>query len=376
MPKNLNVLALSFLIVSCGGGSENEGVDRDEDVFVQNEETFAQGFKVIDLGTHRELIMMESDQNIEFARYYLLNEGQISPAGVDTNYVIHTPVNSVVCGSTGHASYFSVLGRTDVIKGSVYADRAMDPDVVTAISSGSILDVTGANEIDVEKVIELDPDLVIIYPSMSGVFDEIQQAGIKVMYFAEHSELHPLGRSEWIKVVGNVLNEKENAEIYFDELKNRYGQVKNEAMLSSSMPLVFFGSAWKGVWQAPGGRSASARLLRDAGARYLFEDNESIRGMQVDIEVLLDKGNNADFWGMVLAGDPTEFVNEMERSDPLMMTLNPVKNRHILYCDTEVSDYFGRAMLEPDVLLSDLVHIFHPGYLPEHDLVYFHMIDR
>jgi len=322
------------------------------------------------------LIMMESDQNVEFARYYLIDEGQSAPVGVDTNYVFHTPVNSVVCGSTGHASYFSVLGRTDVIKGSAYADRAMDPDVVTAISSGSILDVTGANEIDVEKVIELDPDLVMIYPSMSGVSDELIQAGIKVMYFAEHSELHPLGRAEWVRVIGAILNDEENSKVYFEELSARYEKIRQEVMLSSTIPLVFFGSAWKGVWQAPGGRSASARLLRDAGARYLFEDNESISGIQVDIEVLLDKGNHADFWGMVLTGDPKEFVNEMEDKDPLMMTLDPVKNRNILYCDTERSDYFGRAMLEPDVLLSDLVHILHPGYLQEHELVYFHMIDE
>ena len=108
----------------------------------------------------------------------------------------------------------------------------------------------------------------------------------------------------------------------------------------------------------------------------MFRNNESVRNMQVDFEVLLDQGMNADFWGMVLAGDPNEFINEMDRNDPRMLMLKPVQERSILYCNTATTDYFGRAMVEPDVMLADLIHLMHPGYLPDHEPVYFQLIDQ
>lgn len=313
--------------------------------------------------------MRNSADGEEYARYQLIPHSVELPDNIEPDQVIRIPVRSIVCASTTHASYFSALGQVEVLSGLAYAENAKDSTVVHAIESGAIKDVTGSNDLDLEQLIALGPDLVILYPSMAGSMDKIREAGIQVLLFAEHTEPHPLGRSEWLKVAGALLNENHAAEEEFLSIEKRYKKAKTLAVTHG--PKVFFGSAWKAVWHAPGGQSVSAQLLKDAGAKYIFADDNGIGNIQMDLEVLLESGEEADWWGMVLAGDPTAFIDDMEHNDPRMMLLKPVKEKQVFYCNSKEADYFGRAVLEPDVQLLDLIHIFAPEKLPEHMPVYF-----
>ena len=41
-------------------------------------------------------------------------------------------------------------------------------------------------------------------------------------------------------------------------------------------------------------------------------------------------------------------------------------------CNATFSDYFGDAVMEPHIILADLISIFHPDYVPNHTPKYFH----
>jgi iron complex transport system substrate-binding protein len=38
------------------------------------------------------------------------------------------------------------------------------------------------------------------------------------------------------------------------------------------------------------------------------------------------------------------------------------------------NDYWESGVIHPHVILKDLIKIFHPGLLPEHDLVYYQLL--
>ena len=52
-----------------------------------------------------------------------------------------------------------------------------------------------------------------------------------------------------------------------------------------------------------------------------------------------------------------------------------LKNDKVLLCNLQQVDYFGDAVLQPHIILSDLIKAFHPGILPEHTPVYFKKLE-
>ena len=50
------------------------------------------------------------------------------------------------------------------------------------------------------------------------------------------------------------------------------------------------------AWYVPGGKSTSARIYADAGANYVFADDEHSGSVPLAFETVFDKGQNADFW--------------------------------------------------------------------------------
>jgi ABC-type Fe3+-hydroxamate transport system substrate-binding protein len=81
------------------------------------------------------------------------------------------------------------------------------------------------------------------------------------------------------------------------------------------------------------------------------------------------------FWGKLTfaAADPTaaNFVSDA----PQLAQLPSFQSKKLFYCNTQATDYFGDAIMEPDVILKDLIEIFHPGTDTLHAPVYFKMVD-
>ena len=75
------------------------------------------------------------------------------------------------------------------------------------INSGAVVELGIDEALNIEKLIEVNPDLVMTY-SLNGDFGQvnlIKEAGIPVIMNAEYLEKHPLGRAEWIKLTGIIF---------------------------------------------------------------------------------------------------------------------------------------------------------------------------
>jgi iron complex transport system substrate-binding protein len=133
------------------------------------------------------------------------------------------------------------------------------------------------------------------------------------------------------------------------------------------------GALYKDVWYAPGGNSWAAQFIRDANGRYLWDDTEATGSLSLSLETVLSKAGEADFWV-----SPSQFTSyeEMEQVNRHYPEFRPFRDRNIYTYALSKGKTGGLIFFEvgpnrPDLILRDLIHIFHPEVLPDHDLYFF-----
>ena len=129
------------------------------------------------------------------------------------------------------------------------------------------------------------------------------------------------------------------------------------------LPTVFSGEMHGGNWYAVGGRSALAQLFRDAGADYVIKDGNT-GGVNIEFEQLYAAAAEADYW-RILNSYPGDFSYEaLEASEPRNKLFRAFRERKVIYCNMKQTPYYELSPMQPDVLLADLIAIFHPALMP------------
>ena len=87
-------------------------------------------------------------------------------------------------------------------------------------------------------------------------------------------ETSALGRAEWMRFYGLLFGEAQKADSLFAEVEKNYNELKALVAPLSSAPSVISELKNGSAWYVPGGKSTSARIYADAGANYVFADDE------------------------------------------------------------------------------------------------------
>jgi len=109
----------------------------------------------------------------------------------------------------------------------------------------------------------------------------------------------------------------------------------------------------------------------DAGANYIFSDSLKTGNIVMPFEAMYERVYNVDYWGKIIFEPGNLTLDKIKRDDAHIAQIKSFKDKNIFYCNAAETDYHGDAVLEPQIILSDLVAIFHPALLPEHKAVYF-----
>lgn len=271
--------------------------------------------------------------------------------------------------STTHVAMFDALGALDDLSGVGYADYIVNADVKQRLKDGRMRAITNADQLNFETVVDINPDVLLVYPYGNENYERYGNAGIDVLPIAEYAESHPLGRTEWIKVFGLLTGNFSSAVKIFNGTAGRYHLWQSRSAEINEKPVVFTGSFFKGRWSAPAGESFIARFIRDAGAEYAFADYPGNHNTELDFEVVLRKMAEADFFGKVIHRESQvtreDFMEDNERFE----LLNSFSDEQLFYCNTATTDYFGQGLLEPDMMLRDLYFIFHSDAASEADSI-------
>ncbi len=280
-------------------------------------------------------------------------------------------LNAVAVGSTTHVPYIGLLGHSRAIKACAHMDQVRDTLFAKRAAGGMVKEIATGDGLDRETLLMLRPQALFVYPFGRAETSSLGELGIPSIEVSEYLEEHPLGRAEWLRFFGVLFGEEHKADSLFAGIRERYETIRADSSLLDP-PTVLFGSVWQGQWWVPPGNSYMARLIEDAGGRYVFADLKGEGNIAIDMETMVSTASNADLWGMIAQLETTPSVNDFTNGDQRLMSFRSVKEQRLFLGNTRVSDLFGQALLEPDIVLADLRNILVPpgcilvpmGWLP------------
>lgn len=282
----------------------------------------------------------------------------------------------LVAMSAVFTGMIEALNRQDQLQAVDEGRFITSPRTVRRIEAGQITSVAVNGKLDNEKLVALKPGIIFTYyvdPGTKASYQRIEQMGIPVLFCQNYLENHPLARAEWIRVFGWLLNNASKAEEMFNEIETHYNDLKSKAETLTPKPMVLINAPFSGVWDAPSGESFMAVLIHDAGANYLWSDIKGIGRKAISVEEAYKKARNADIW---INPGAIETLDELKKADTRFIAIKAVKDHKVYNATRLKNKTFGNAyweygVLRPDIVLKDLVALFHPEYPIEHSIVFF-----
>lgn len=300
------------------------------------------------------------DSTATLANYVLVNRdfSSDSLALLPEGTVVRVPLQSSLVYSGAYGGVIDELGASDAISSVADGQYFNTPELKQRIASGKITDVGSSMSPSVEKIVNLNPEAILTSPYQNSGHGAIETLKIPIIEMADYMECTPLGRAEWIKLIGCLYGEEERADSIFNTVKAKYNELKNLAASSSGKPMVITEQSVNGVWAMPGGRSYMSTMLQDAGALYPWSSDASLGSIELTPAEVLDKADQADFWFIKSYG-PMDLSN-LKANNSVNSKIKAFGNGGVYVCDTSISPLFDEFPFHPELLLSDYITIIHP----------------
>lgn len=311
-------------------------------------------------------------------RYVLLPRGADSgsvPNPESYDALIQVPARQVVLTSTTHIPALEALGEAEKLAGFPGLDYISSPLTRSRIEAGAVAELGANEQLNTEKVLELQPDLVVGFGVSEAPrsYRPLQAAGIPVVFNGDWMEQSPLGKAEWIKFFGLLLGREQEAESLFDEIEASYLRARDLASGTAERPTVLSGALYRDVWYLPAGESWAATFLRDAHATYLWADTPGTGSLSLSLEAVLEQGSEAAFW---LAPSQFTSYDEMRAANAHFEQFRAFRERRVYTYARSTGPgtgllYFELGPARPDWVLQDLIYYLHPGLLEGYEPVFF-----
>lgn len=301
-------------------------------------------------------------------RLLLLPPGAEAPEGYTGDVIDHLPERIVAMSST-NVAMLNAVGALDRLVGVSGIDFISTPD----INRDRVVDVGNQDDPDYEKLLALNPDLVLIYgiDSPSGMEERLAGFKIPSLYIPDYIEQSPLGKAEWTVVMAHLAGRRDMAIEQFAATRARYNELKASVDSALPRPTVMLNAPYGDIWYMPPVDSYMVRLINDAGADYIFADNQSDKSEAIGDEKSIEMLSQSDVWL-----NPGSFTTmaDLRASLPRHGHIGAaasgrVYNNNLRSTPDGGNDFFESGALHPDIVLEDLIEIFHPdshGYSPSY----------
>lgn len=371
----IGLFVLAITIVSCGANGNSSVSTYADSIYLPE---YASGFRI--LGAEgRSSVIIESVNPWQGAdsvvtRLFIARDGEEPPQGFE-GQVIEGDARRIVAMSSTHIAMLDVIGETARVVGVSGMDFISNDAVRSR--RDSIGDVGYDGNVNYELLLSLQPDIILLYGTngASGMEPKLKELGIPYVYIGEYLENSALGKAEWIVAVAEIVGKRDEGIKAFSAIPERYNAIREKAancLKHSSRPKVMINLPYGDSWfMAPTG-SYLVRLIEDAGGDYIYKKNNSNESRPIDLEEAFMLVSASDKWINV---GQTRSLDELRKNYPKFAATKPVLSGEVYNTTGRVAanganDYWERGVVEPDVVLRDMVMIFHPE-LADSDLVYY-----
>lgn len=318
-----------------------------------------------------------------------------------TTDTVRTPVERSAVFIAPHCQLMYELGCQQAIRGVCDLDYINIPDVrkraasagnaaarkaaagnvsaENASAGNSIVDCGSSMSPDIERIIALKPEAILLSPfENSGGYGKLDKLHIPIIEAADYMESSPLGRAEWMKFYGMLFGNEEGrgkreegksngisgsceskADSLFAKIEKEYLKLKAEAAGYPKSLSILTERKTGNVWYVPGGQSTIGILLKDANARYIFEDDEHSGSLAMSPEQILAKGKQVDVWAFkYFGGAPLSQAQLLQEYDGYKV-LAAFSRGNIYQVDTSMVPYFELTSFHPELLLREFIILAH-----------------
>ncbi len=307
--------------------------------------------------------------------YVLKNAGAKIPDSLKSAETITVPVKSIVVTSTTHIPSLEMLGEENTLVGFPELSYISSEKVRARIDSGNIRELGQNQSLNIESIIDLQPDVIIGYgiDNSNPMLDNLRRNGLKIIVNGDWNEQTPLGKAEWIRLYGVLYGKEKIADSIFSTIEKDYNSTLALAAKTTNRPSVMAGAVFESKWYLPQGESWGSMIIKDAGGKYLWADSPGTGSLSLPFEIVLEKAQNADFW--IGPGQFTSFA-EMRAANPHYAKFKAFRTGNVYSFSSKKGKtggviYYELAPNRPDLVLKDVLKILHPETLPGYQLYFF-----
>lgn len=366
-----------FLITlfSCNSTNNKPQVENPLDSLISTPLQYANNFNIQKQKDYTLLTIKSAWKgSSENFQYLLYPKGQTPPTDYPNAIKISVPVERIICTSTVDIAFLDCLGATDKIVAISNGQYIYNPIVKQKLKEGKIIEIGGNNSIDYELALTTQADIAMVY-SIGDLqaYKKFSELGIPAILLSDFMETTPLGRAEWLLFVACLLGKENEAISKFNTIAQEYENSKKEAKEQAYKPTVLTGAVYNGTWYVAGGKSLMASFIEDAGGQYLWANNQEVSGVPMDFEAVYAQALNVDYWINI-----SNFTNkkdlgnsETKYQDFKAFQQNQLYNYYKRSTLNGGSDIFESAIVNPHLVLKDMMNIFHNKYLDTNTLYYY-----
>ena len=305
------------------------------------------GYKLLTtrLNGDRILIVPKHQQAPEDAEALVSPSAEGEPGKL---MVLQEPVKNLYLVASSVMDMFAQLDSMDAI--SMCGLKEEDwyiPAAKQAMKEGTLLYAGKYSQPDYELLLSQNCSMAIensmIYHTPE-VMEKLDEFGIPTLVEYSSYEEHPLGRVEWVRFFGALLDQEEKADQLFEKHKEALKRV--EAEESTGKTVAFFYITSNGLVQVRQSTDYIPKMIELAGGKYVFEnlgDPDSRRStVNLQLEDFYDGAQDADFLVYNTTIDrQVRTLEDLLKKCSLLKDFKAVKN-HQVWCTAE--DMYQQSM--------------------------------
>jgi iron complex transport system substrate-binding protein len=295
-------------------------------------------------------------------------------------YYIKTPINRVASMSSIYTTMITELNCENKIVAIDNVDYYNNSYIHQQVKKGSIIELSKGPQIDIEKTVALNPDLFLTF-GMGSPKDDVDkklvQSSIPIAISIDHLEETPLARAEWIKFFAYFFNKENMADSLFQITEKKYNDLKSMALKTTKKPSVLTEIKYGDAWYIPAGKSFIAHLIEDAGGDYFWKEDTKTGSSAQSFETVYTKAKECDVWiNLYNLNTKKELLSYDERYGLFKACKNnQLYNNNKTQNALGYSNYWETGITHPEDVLGDLIAIFSPTLMPNHEFVYYKKLE-
>lgn len=369
----LTLLTVVAFLVSCRGSHASSSAEEENNTVPLK---YAENLTIKEFPDYTEVTVRNPWNTLKILQKYILVERDSAmPKNLPQGTLVKIPVTNALVYSTVHNSLISELGAMDAIGGICNSKYVNGKELKARLASGKIVDCGVSLSPDLEKIIKLNPQVIMLSPfENNDKYAKVGELGIPIIECADYMETSALGRAEWVRFYGLLFGKQDVADKMFADTESNYLKLKEVATGLAMKPKVIIDQRYGQVWNVPGGVSTMGRLIEDAGGINPFASYKQSGSVPLAPEKVLAEAHDADIWFVRYNQEKEKTMKELGNDAPVNSQFKAYKEGRVYGCNTRYVDFYEETPFHPDRLLEDMISAMHPELSNHTTHHYYHLM--